>query len=112
MPVDPRARWIENPFLVLGLPPDVSRKDMEREGAKLLALLGVGAARAKTYETPFGARERTADLVRAAMAELRDPEKRILHEPWATTAPAASPATPALEAWADADAALGLRRRG
>jgi hypothetical protein len=38
---------------------------------------------ARRYPTPFGARERTPELVRAAIAELRDPVRRLAHEWWA-----------------------------
>lgn len=73
----------ENPFFVLGLAPEASRAEVERTGQKLLAMLELGAAAAKTYRSPLGTHERTADLIRSALAELRDPERRIVHEFWA-----------------------------
>jgi len=65
---------------VLGLQPDTPRAEVERAGQKLLAELALERATASTYATPFGPRTRTADLVRSALAELRDPRKRLLHE--------------------------------
>jgi len=111
--VDPRARWRENPFFVLGLSPECSRVDVERTGQKLLGLLAIGSAAARTYPTPVGPGERTEDGVRAAVAELRDPDRRIGHEIWARAAAAAVPADPRADAaapWAEAMAALGWRR--
>ena len=78
---DDRLRaWTESPFFVLGLPPDAPRPEVERAAQKLLAELALGRGTATTYATPLGPRTRTADLVRAALAELRDPRKRLLHE--------------------------------
>jgi len=82
----------ENPFHVLGLPPTATRAEIEREGQKLLGMLELGLQSAKTYATPVGACERTADKVRRAMAELRDPERRLEHELWARLPPAPVPA--------------------
>lgn len=89
-----RQRFTENPFYVLGLRPDCSRADLEREGQKLLAMLELQMESAKTYPTPLGPMPRTADAVRQAMAELRDPQRRLLHEVWAQL-PATPPAGPA-----------------
>jgi hypothetical protein len=77
------ARHLANPFLVLELPVGATRDEVERQGAKLLALLAAGVGGAASYATPLGSRERTAELVRAALAELREPRKRVLHEWWA-----------------------------
>jgi hypothetical protein len=82
-----RLRIVENPFYVLGLRPDATRHEIEREGQKLLGMLELGLARAASYATPLGSEERTADKVRVALAELRDPEKRIIHEVWAALEP-------------------------
>lgn len=76
-------RHLANPFLVLELPPEATRDELERQGAKLLALLAASVAGAATYDTPLGPRERTPELVRGALAELRDPAKRLIHEWWA-----------------------------
>ena len=76
-------RHLANPFLVLELAPEAGRSELERQGAKLLAMLAAGLATAATYATPLGPRERTADLVREALSELRDPARRLIHEWWA-----------------------------
>lgn len=76
-------RHLANPFLVLELAPGAGRDELERQGAKLLALLAAGVGDAATYPTPLGPEERTAERVRAALAELRDPARRLLHEWWA-----------------------------
>jgi len=117
---DPRERWRENPFFVLGLSPECSRADVERSGQKLLGLLAIGHASAAKYATPIGDADRTADRVRAAMAELRDPERRLAHEIWARVPEPAGPAAPvtggapdapdAARPWDEAMAALGWRR--
>jgi hypothetical protein len=107
------ARWQGNPFFVLDVRADCTRAEAERAGEKLLALLGVGASGAKTYATPFGPRERTADAVRAALAEIRDPSRRIAHEVWARvpSADAAPPVDSATSPWEGAMNAAGWRGR-
>ena len=77
------TRHLENPFLVLGLPPLAAMAEVERTGQRLLAMLAAGLAEANTYRTPFGPAARTAERVRWAMAELRDPGRRLAHEWWA-----------------------------
>jgi hypothetical protein len=114
-----RRRFEDNPFHVLGLPPSATRAEIEREGQKLLAMLELGLASAATYATPVGRAPRTPDKVRGAMAELRDPEKRISHELWARLAPAPAGEEPAERAaaapsprrWPDARRALGFGGR-
>lgn len=76
-------RHLENPFLVLGLGPSATAAEAERQGEKLLAMLAAGLEEARRYQTPFGPRDRTPELVRAALAELRDPARRLRHEWWA-----------------------------
>ena len=76
-----------NPFFVLGLPPDASRIEVEREAQKLLGMLELGFADALTYATPLGPRPRTPEAVRAAVAALRDPYQRLVAELWARHAP-------------------------
>jgi hypothetical protein len=78
---------VDNPFLVLGLPPDVSRIEIEREAQKLLGMIELGFADALVYKTPLGPRPRTAESVRAAVAALRDPYQRLVAELWARHAP-------------------------
>ncbi len=114
-PEEAVRRWRENPFFVLGLPPECTSAEVERTGQKLLGLLALDVASARSYESPFGPVLRTADDVRAAMAELRDPDRRVLHEVWARLPPVDDMAFgPAFEArayrWKDAMAALGWRR--
>lgn len=106
--MDRRERQAHNPFLVLGLPPDAGRSDVERATQKLLGLLGVGASAAKAYATPFGERPRTEDDVRAAAAELRDPARRLVHELWATPADGAELDPGEVTRWEAPFAALGL----
>jgi len=81
------GRFFDNPFFVLGVTPEQSRAEIEREGAKLLGMLELGLRSATTYETPTGTGTRTPEAVRAALAELRDPERRLLHELWASAPP-------------------------
>lgn len=107
---DARRRWCECPFFVLGVAAEAPRAEIERTAQRLLAELAVGREKAKTYATPFGPRERTPELVRAAVAELRDPDKRLAHELWAHVEPASS-APPAQARWDGALEALGLGRR-
>lgn len=97
-----------NPFLVLGVSPDASRMDIEREAQKLLGMLELGFADAASYATPLGPRPRTAEAVRAAAAALRDPYQRLLAELVARHAPAARPAASATAA--QVAGAPGLRR--
>ena len=82
------AKIVDNPFFVLGLSPDVSRIEIEREAQKLLGMLELGFAAAQEYMTPLGPRERTPEAVRAAVAALRDPYQRLVAELWARHAPA------------------------
>jgi hypothetical protein len=87
-------RIIENPFFVLGLSPDASRIELEREAQKLLGMLELGFAAAQTYATPLGPRTRTPESVRAAVAALRDPYQRLVAELWARHAPPIVEAAP------------------
>lgn len=77
----------DNPFYVLELRPDATRVAIERQGAKLLGMLELSLKSARSYRTPVGPGERTADKVRQAMAELRDPSRRLEHELWARLDP-------------------------
>ena len=109
---------VENPFLVLGVPPDCSRADFEREGQKLLSMLALGLVEAASYATPLGPRPRTSELVREAMAELRDPQRRVLHELLApepsgsTAALAFEPPRKSPETWTEALWAFGFAPKG
>lgn len=77
------SRHLRNPFLVLELAPGADRTAAERQGAKLLGQLAAGVAAVASYPTPCGPRPRTPEAVREALAELRDPRRRALHEWWA-----------------------------
>lgn len=94
---------------------------VEREAQKLLGMLALDLADARTYRTPLGIHERDADKVRQAAAELRDPARRLVHELWAELAPDSVVELGDPEAftrdqraftapWSDAMVALGWRR--
>ena len=118
-----RARLRDNPFYVLALPANATRNEIERQGTKLLGMLELQLKSAQTYATPVGPATRDADRVRRAMAELRDPERRLRHELWARLEPVAvtplpgaddapepAPARAQADApWAEAMSALGWR---
>lgn len=74
---------LENPYLVLGLAPGAGGAAIEREGEKLLAMLAAGLDEVGQYATPLGPRPLTPELVRSALAALRDPAGRLRHEWWA-----------------------------
>jgi hypothetical protein len=84
-----QARLLDNPFYVLELAPDCSRAEVERAGQKLLAMLELELelSGATIYATPFGSGRRDAAKVREAMAELRDPQRRLFHELWVPARP-------------------------
>ena len=108
-----RARLEENPFCVLGIAVESTRAEVERAAQLLLAKLELDLSEARTYETPLGSRTRTAELVRKAAAELRDPDRRLVHEFWALRDPSVRVAEP-VEACADAPkplTRLGWRSR-
>ncbi len=75
-------RHRQNPFLVLELPPTADGVEVERQGRKLLGMLAAQISEAQSYPTPLGRSPRTPELVRAAMAELQDPDRRLLAEWW------------------------------
>jgi hypothetical protein len=110
---DPLALWRSNPFFVLEVATDAAPTEVERAGQRLLALLTVGSANVQTYPTPLGPATRDAEQVRQALAALRDPEQRVVHELWAHIVPANGPATDDSNAsacarpWEEAERALG-----
>ena len=104
-------RFSQNPFRVLGLAPAATRAEVERAAQRLLAELELGLAGAQTYATALGPRPRDAEVVRAAAAELRDPEKRAWHELWAL-APVRAPSDPAAAASAAQPVPSALRALG
>lgn len=65
-----------NPYYVLGLGPDATPGEIEREGRKILALIDVGSPRGLKYECALGELDRDATLVRESIAVLRDPKAR------------------------------------
>jgi hypothetical protein len=67
----------KNAFYVLGLSPDASSAEIEREGRKILGMIELGLAQGKTYSCPLGTFDRDATMVREAMARLRDPKIRL-----------------------------------
>ena len=112
MAADPRARLTDNPFHVLAVTPGATRAEIEEAGQKLLAMLALKMSAAAVYPTPLGHAVRSDELVRASLAELRDPAKRLVHELWGqlpadTVAPADQPAQAAPPV--DVLAALGWR---
>jgi hypothetical protein len=82
-----RERLAHNPFYVLELRPDCSRAEVERAGQKLIGMLELELSAAHSYRSPLGRHRRSPELVRRARAELRDPNRRLLHELWATLEP-------------------------
>jgi len=104
---DPLATWRGNPFFVLDVSPQASAAEVERAGQKLLALLALGSAAAARYDTPFGPAIRDADSVRQALAALRDPIERVIHELCADVPPAEAPGEAEAGAWAEAARAIG-----
>ncbi|MES2295827.1 MAG: hypothetical protein V4582_02240 [Pseudomonadota bacterium] len=104
--------WRANPFFVLELGCEATRADVERAGQRLLALLAIETEGVRRYTTPLGPARRDADDVRRALAALRDPQQRMLHELWANIAPLAHPKNaarndPAASGWAEAGRAFG-----
>jgi hypothetical protein len=88
------TKQVDNPFFVLGVAPEASRIEIEREAQKLLGMLELGFPEVAHYATPLGPRPRTAEAVRAAVAALRDPYQRLLAELWARHAPPMRAAAP------------------
>ncbi|HEX4416545.1 MAG TPA: hypothetical protein VH165_01545 [Kofleriaceae bacterium] len=86
-------KLVDNPFYVLGLAVEASRIEVEREAQKLLGMLELGFAAAASYATPLGPRVRTTEMVRAAVAALRDPYRRLVAELWARHAPPVTPSS-------------------
>jgi len=77
----------DNPFYLLELGPDCAPMEVERAGSKLAGLLELGVKRGKSYATPLGTFERTAEGIREAKAALNNPEERLFYELWASVAP-------------------------
>lgn len=111
--MDPLLRWKQNPFFILDLEPSASNLEVERAGRKLLGQLELGLQSARFVETPLGSLERSADDVRRALAELRDPRKRAEHEVWAGIGreelPESDPRESASAPWKEAMRAIGWK---
>jgi hypothetical protein len=97
----------DNPFLVLSVEVSATRTEVERAGQKLLGQLALGIASVKTYQSPFGLRERDESKVRLALSILRDPEQRAFHELWLSDAQAEQP--PGAPGWPNALSSIGWR---
>ena len=105
-------RIAENPFYVLSVATTATRTDIEREGSKLLSMLQLGLKESKVYRSPVGEHPRTEEAVRAAMAELRDPKRRLVHEllaalPATTALPDDKSSSPAELKWPRAPLVFG-----
>ncbi|GEM_PF-1800431 len=96
MTEDAHTHLVHNPFYVLELPTDCSRAQVERAGQKLLAMLDLDMRGADAYPSPHGGGTRDMSKVRVAMAELRDPQRRLVHELWVspTSSPDPDPGAP------------------
>jgi hypothetical protein len=107
------AAWRANPFFVLEVKTDASRMEIERAGQRLLARLEISPESVAQYQTPLGNAVRDADMVRQALATLRDPVQRAACELW--TEPGHVGAIQAEREdtfrWADAERALGWAGR-
>jgi hypothetical protein len=78
-----RRQHLSNPFWVLELAVEATPMEAERQGAKILAMLAAALPGAERYGTPLGDGARTPEAVRQALAEIRDPDRRVRHEWWA-----------------------------
>lgn len=70
----------ENPFRTLGLTPAATLRDVEREGGRILAMIAAGLDDPGVEGPLAPPKDRTAEHVRWAMSELRDPVRRTVHE--------------------------------
>ncbi len=101
----------DNPFHVLEVPVGATPIEVERAGAKLLAMLAIGRAAAKTYPSPVGRLPRDADLVRRSLDRLRDPARRAEDELFGRMPVTDAPeplSDPALAPWEEAARAFGF----
>jgi hypothetical protein len=106
-------RFTLDPFVVLQAAPTASRHDLDGVTMQLLEALAAGLPGADRYPTPLGPRRRDPEVVTAAAAELRDRERRIVHEVWARMPVRGTPVEPAATApaWTGGERALGWRSR-
>lgn len=103
------TRWRHNPFFVLEVATGSTRVEIERAAQKLLALMAVGSPKANRCETPLGTIERDADRVRAALAALRDPNTRVVHEFWANVSLEEATGTSTEQGWEEGDGVAKVR---
>ena len=67
-----KERIATNPFHVLGLRPDATRVDVERESQRLIAMIEVGLKDAGSYASPTGGMPRPLLLIKLLICkELR-----------------------------------------
>ncbi len=71
-------RVVRNPFYVLGLTPSALDSDISVRHGSLDAKLRGG--RPLPYQTPLGPRTLDSELLDWAIRELRDPDRRLVHE--------------------------------
>ncbi|HEX7645643.1 MAG TPA: hypothetical protein VF472_25850 [Burkholderiaceae bacterium] len=103
------AAWRANPFFVLEVKTDAARIEIERAGQRLLARFEISPDSVARYQTPLGPGVRDADMVRQALAALRDPVQRVTCELWADVARIDSALLEDDKSlrWVDAERALG-----
>ena len=70
----------KNPFYVLGLSPDATPMEIEREAQKLLGMMELDFPGVDRYDTPLGPLPRGRSDVRDAAAALRDVRQRLVAE--------------------------------
>jgi hypothetical protein len=106
-------RFTLDPFVVLQAAPTASRGDLDSAALQLLAALAAGLPGADRYPTALGPRRRDPEVVTAAAEELRDRERRIVHEVWARMPVRETRVEPAATApaWSGGERALGWRSR-
>lgn len=106
-------RFTADPFHVLTAPLSASAHDLVRRAAALLEAIARGEPGSARYPTPLGERTRDAEVVRAAIDELRDREERIVHEVWARLPVRSQPVRPPVAPgpWAACERAFGWRGR-
>lgn len=107
------STWRANPFFVLEVKTDAPRIEIERAGQRLLARFEISPESVAQYQTPLGRAVRDADMVRQALAALRDPVQRVAHELWADIGPVEQAAPEGDESfcWTDAERGLGWAKQ-
>ena len=104
----PAALLRDNPFFVLDIGVEATPIEVERAAQRLLALLELGGAKSRSFETPFGSAERNADLVRQSLTALRIPQQRKMYEILTEVAPVTEREQDSLSRpWQEASRAIG-----